>query len=204
MTDLPEDFEKNTQQQRETDDLLHRNFRPDKGASPLETQPSEQELQDGKKELQRRARFGNKLQGDIGEGTTLRVATDKLGLTPEPRFDQAAHGFDAVYRDDKGYLVVIESKFDERGIKALRGNQMQPEWVDSNARMMQNPGNEQFGVGNAEIGREIQRVGADNVRRMVISIDPSSLEVRAFEGQADRSWKLIGTWNAWDLEQPNL
>ncbi len=204
MTDLPEDFEKYAQQPRETDDLLHRRFRPDKSASPVEAQPTEQELQEGKKELQRQARFGNKLQGDVGEGTTLRVATDKLGLTPEPRFDQAGHGFDAVYRDDKGHLVVIESKFDERGISALKGNQMQPEWIDSNSRMMQNPGNERFAVGNAGIGREIQRVGADNVRRMVISINPGSLEIRAYEGQADRSWKLIGTWSAWDLEQPNL
>lgn len=145
-----------------------------------------------------------KFQGEIGEGLTERAAVDKLGLTPDPRFDAAKHGFDTVYKDQQGGLVVIESKFDDRGIKALNGDQMQPEWVARNARMMQNPGNERFTEGNAAIGKEIQKTGADSIRRIVIATNPRTLETSAYEGQADGSWKQIGQWSALEFEQPYL
>jgi hypothetical protein len=198
----PEELINRNQELRGKEQEIHKNFHP--GEKATDQKESAKENAAEQKEVQRRAAFGSKFQGDIGEGVTLRVATEKLGFTPDPRFDQARHGFDTVYKDDKGNLAVVESKFDERGIKALRENQMQPEWVDSNAKMMQNPGNERFTTGNAEIGREIQKNGADNIRRIVISTDPKTLEVRAYEGQNDRSWKLIGSWSALDFEQPYL
>lgn len=87
---------------------------------------------------------------------------------------------------------------------ALRGDQMQPEWVERNAELMRTPGNERYTAGNAEIGRDILDIGADKVRRIVITTDPTTLEVKAYEGQPDRSWKEIGRWHATDLEQPYL
>jgi hypothetical protein len=159
-----------------------------------------------KRELQRRSAFGNQFQGDIGEGITERVATDKLELTPDPRFDKSVggHGIDTVYLDKKGRPVIIESKCDERGIKALRKDQMQPEWIERNAKMMRAPGNERYTIGNADIGRDILDTGTDKVRRIVITTNPTTLEVKAYEGQPDRSWKEIGRWHAIDLEQPYL
>lgn len=159
-----------------------------------------------KQEQQRRSGLGNQFQGDVGEGIAERVATDKLGLTPDPRFDKSegGHGIDTVYLEGKNRPVVIESKCDERGIKSLRGDQMQPEWVERNAEMMRTPGNERYTKGNAEIGRDILDIGADRVRRIVITTDPTTLEVKAYEGQPDRSWKEIGRWHATDLEQPYL
>lgn len=167
---------------------------------------NEKAVETEKRELQRRASYGNQFQGDVGEGIAERVATDKLGLTPDPRFDKSVggHGIDTVYLEGKNRPVVVEAKCDERGIKALRGDQMQPEWVGRNAEMMRIPGNERYTQGNAEIGRDILDIGTDNVRRIVITTDPTTLEVKAYEGQPDRSWKEIGQWHADDLEQPYL
>jgi hypothetical protein len=157
-----------------------------------------------RKEMQRHAALGAKFQGNIGEGITLRTATDKLGFSPDSRFDQSIHGFDAIYRDENDNPVIIESKFDNRGINALRNYQMQPEWIEKNAKLMQTPENERFTRGNAEIGHEILTKGSNNVRRIVIITDPKSLETKAFEGQPDRSWNLLGSWSSIDLEQPYL
>ena len=146
----------------------------------------------------------SKWQGDLGEGIALRVASEKLGLTPDPRFDQRYHGLDVVCDDDKENLVLIDSKCDERGIKALEGDQMQPEWVERTAAKMQNPKSAQYTPGNAEIGAEIQRAGADKVRRLVVTTHPTTLRVRCYEGQPDRTWKLIGEWSAFEFEQPQF
>ena len=81
---------------------------------------------------------------------------------------------------------------------------MQPDWVESNALKMQTPGDERYTLGNAEIGHEIQNIGPENIRRIVIITDPQSLETKVFEGQKDRNWTPIGSWSALDLEQPYL
>jgi hypothetical protein len=161
-----------------------------------------------KRELQRQAAFGNQFQGDVGEGIAERVASDKLGLTPDPRFDKSkgGHGIDSVFLEGKNRLVVIEAKCDERGIEALRGDQMQPEWVKRNIELMKDPDNERFTQGNAEIAHDVLHIGVDNVRRIVIITNPITLEVKVYEGQEDRTWKEIsnGKWDAFDLEQPYL
>jgi len=198
-----EELEKQVQRNRETEDALHRNFRPRDTQTTQEGQ-TEQEQAEAKKELQHQEGLAAKRQGDIGEGVTLRVATERLGLTPDPRFDQTERGLDGVYRDGQGRLVVVESKFGEKGIRALEGNQMQPEWLERNAKMMQTPGNERYTPGNAEIGAELEKQGVDKGRRLVVTTDPRDLVVRVYEGQTDHSWKQIDTWNAWDLEQPYL
>jgi hypothetical protein len=205
MVELPErDVQKNHEVSQKSRDI-HENFRPGSESSREASLAAEKEKAAAQAERARTVAMGSKFQGDIGEGITLRVATEKLDLTPDERFDQAGHGFDAVFRDDQGHLVVVESKFDGRGIKALEKNQMQPEWVENNAKMMQDPSNERYTDGNAEIGREIQRKGAENIRRIVVTTNPGTLEVQAYEGQKDGSWKpIMGKWSAIDLEQPYL
>mgnify|MGYP000885579993 FL=1 len=146
----------------------------------------------------------SRFQGDIGEGIAERVSTEKLNLTPDPRFDAKRHGFDSVGRDDKGKLVIVEAKCDERGIKALRKDQMQQAWVERNAQMMQNPGNERFTQGNAEIGHEIQRTPPEDIRRVVLSLDPRTLEITGYEADSAGKWQVIGRWSALEFEQPTL
>ncbi|HEX8682063.1 MAG TPA: hypothetical protein VF707_07110 [Ardenticatenaceae bacterium] len=145
-----------------------------------------------------------KWQGDIGEGVTIAAVVDKLGLTPDPRFDQPYHGVDGVYQDEQGAMVVGESKFTEKGIKALEGNQMQPDWLAKRALMMQDPESKQYTPGNAQIGADIQKAGAENVRRLVITTDPKTLVTQGYEGQSNGTWKLIGSWSALGWEQPTL
>jgi hypothetical protein len=196
------DIEKQFRLERPNAETIRRFFNSADSNKSIQDKAGEAE----KRELQHRAAYGNQFQGDIGEGIAERVATDKLGLTPDPRFDKSVggHGIDTVYLEGKNRPVVVESKCDERGIRALRGDQMQPEWVERNAELMRTPGNERYTAGNAEIGRDILDIGADKVRRIVITTDPTTLEVKAYEGQTDRSWKEIGRWHATDLEQPYL
>lgn len=153
-----------------------------------------------------RAGQWNQFQGEIGEGIAERIATEKLGFIPDPRFDHSkvGHGFDSIYLGGKNRIVIIEAKCDEREIKALRNDQMQPEWVEQNAELMRTPGNERFTINNAEIGRDILDIGAEKVKRIVITTNPATLEIKAFEGQPNHSWKEIGKWYADDLEQPYL
>jgi hypothetical protein len=161
-----------------------------------------------KHEKTRQAAFGNKLQGDIGEGVSEQVASEKLNLQPDPRFDKPKYkdeGFDTVYRDGNKKPVIVESKHTEREIKSLKGNQMQPEWVEQKAKLMQTPGHNLYTPGNAEIGREIEKIGAENVRRLVITMNPSTMETKVFEGQADHSWKQTHQFSTWDFpEYPTL
>jgi hypothetical protein len=158
---------------------------------------------DQKEKLIRQRGNASREQGEIGEGVAIRVGSEKLELTPDSRFDAAHHGFDCISRDSQGNLCVVEAKFDRRGIHALRDDQMQPKWIGRNARMMQNPGNERFTKGNSELGHEIINTGLENVRRIVITNDPRTLEINAYEGKEDGSWELIGgPWSALEFEQP--
>ena len=186
-----EDSQERTEDRDKYDDSLHRSFRPGDREGELSQQESA---------------AGNpyKMDGDIGQGVATRVASEKLDLTPDPRFDQPYHGLDGVYRDQDGQMVLVEAKLDKRGINALRENQMQPDWVERRAKLMQMEGSKQYTPGNAEIGAEIEKQGPDSIRRVVIVTHPGTLEVTAHEGQADNSWKKIGTWSAFEFEQPTL
>ena len=146
----------------------------------------------------------SRFQGDLGEGVALRVGTERLGLTPDLRFDQPYQGFDVVSHDPQGKLVVVESKFDERGIKALRRDQMQPRWIRAEAIRMQDRDSAAWTEGNAEIGAEIEAAGADQVRRIVISTNPQTLVSSAYEGRTDGGWRKLGQWRVIDLDQPHL
>lgn len=182
----------------EIDRLLHQNFKPEEKVNPkdlgiLKTSDS----------FQAQA-LKNKYQGDIGEGTAIRVASEKMNMIPDPRFDQCRRGFDEVCRDENGRLVVIESKFADKGIHALNGDQMQPSWIERKIDQMSTPGNELYSTGNAEIANEITKEGVFKIRRIIISTDPGSLEAKVYEGQDNGKWKLIDQWSVIDLEQPYL
>jgi len=155
-----------------------------------------------KKRMEGRA---NRDQGTIGEGISLRIASEKLGLMiADPRFDQKSHGFDAVFLD-KGKPVVIESKFAKAGKGSLEGDQGQPAWVRRIASDMQNQNSNLYSQGNAEIGRDILKVGPENVRRILITIDQSTLTANVYEGQNDLSWKkIVSNYSVYDLDQPYL
>lgn len=175
------------------------NFHRD--GSPLPEKPdADHNL--GAMKARQRGNF-SRAQGEIGEGVAISVGSKKLGLIPDSRFDTSAHGFDCVSRDSQGRLCIVEAKFDERGIRSLRDDQMQPNWIERNARMMQNPGNERFTDGNAELGREIMKPSSENMRRIVITNNPKTLEINAYEGKEDGTWELIGgPWSAMEFDQP--
>jgi hypothetical protein len=146
----------------------------------------------------------NQFQGNIGEGIALRSATERLGLTPDPAFSQPNRGFDGIYRSQEGNLVLVESKFTEKGIHSLSGDQMQPEWVDRISKRMQNPESSQYTPGNAELGSEIDKIGPQNIKRLVIATDPRTLDAKVYEGQKDGSWQKVNSFSVIDLIQPYL
>ena len=182
----------------EIDKQLHKNFKPGENVNPkdfgiLETSDSHQAHA-----------LKNKFQGDIGEGTAIRVASDKMKMIPDPRFDQCGRGFDEVCRDENGRIVIIESKFAEKGIHALEKDQMQLSWIERKIDQMSTPGNELYTPGNAEIANDITKEGPSNVRRIIIATNPGTLEAKVYEGKEDGKWKLIDQWSVIDLEQPYL
>jgi hypothetical protein len=93
---------------------------------------------------------------------------------------------------------------DKRGVKALRGSQMQPEWVRRIAELMQNPESRKYTPGNGQIGAEILGRGVDRIRRLVVTIDPSTLVLRCYEGQPDHTWLEILSDSALGFSQPHL
>lgn len=177
---------------------IHRNFRKDKDS---QVEPSSAE----RAEENRIRGHGNRYDGMIGEGVSLRIASEKLGLTiADPRFDQKEHGFDGVFWD-KGKPVVIESKFSMAGKGALEGDQGQPSWVRRTAMKMQDEKSDLYSKGNAEIAKDILKVGPENLRRILITIDKKELTATVYEGQHDLSWKKITErFSVYDLDQPYL
>lgn len=136
---------------------------------------------------------GSKYQGDIGEHVANDVMTNDLGFAPE-FFDQPYKGFDGVFRDENGTLVIMESKMTEKnGLSSLKetahGRQGDIEKIEYEAYLMQHePG--KATPDNIRIGEEISRVGADQVRFVLVYTNPSTLESTAFEKVGD-SWEVV-------------
>jgi len=123
----------------------------------------------------------SRYQGDIGEQAVSEYVTNELELNAE-FFDQRQHGFDGVYRDGAGKLVLIESKLTETpGLAALghtqHGREGSVEWVEYVATQMTDPtSKEYYSPDNAKIGEEILSIGPENVSFLVVHIDPETLE----------------------------
>lgn len=192
-----ENFEDHSQRNNKIDEDLHRNFVPE------EKSAKQEEIKETPK-MDKAEALKNKWQGDVGEGVTIRVASERLNLSPDFRFDQTNKGIDGVFRDAENNIVLVESKFTKNGIHSLHKDQMQSEWVERTTEKMTNTESEYYTPGNAEIAEEIQEVGASRVRRVVITIHPSTLEAKIHEGQIDKSWKSIDSLKVLDIEQPHL
>ncbi|MBA3531035.1 MAG: hypothetical protein H0T73_03830 [Ardenticatenales bacterium] len=201
-----ENFEQPKQPVEAVDEAIHGSLRPlDKTESIDNAPEGESPEREGGLDNRVKARQ-SKEQGDIGEGVVIRAASEKLGLTPDPSFDASYHGIDCLYRGKGGELVVVEAKFtEERLHKALDNNkQMQPEWVEKKAQQMQNPQSAQFTPGNRELGAQIERIGPENIRRIVITIHPTTMEMEAYAGNDNGGWDQIGKWSALEFpEQPH-
>ena len=195
-----EDVEHRQSRTQELDEDIHRAFRPPEGDVETDS-PAEEDLVETKRQMQHEASYGTRLQGDIGEGVATRVASEKLGLTPDARFDQPSHGLDGVFKDGEARFVLVEAKCTGKGPASLRGDQMQSSWVNRTLEKMRDSGSEQHSLGNAEIAREVLDTGLDTIRYIVIDTDPKSLEVTAYEAQVDGTWRKIGSWDAYEFEQ---
>ena len=137
--------------------------------------------------------------------TCIRGVSEKLGLTPEPGFDQTSKGFDAMFRQKGGGWVIVESIVAQQGIHALEDDQMQHSWIKRTVEKMQDrEADDYYTASNAKIAAEISRVGPRNVQRLVVATHPGTVESTCFEGQADGSWVKIGSWSAHELGLPNL
>jgi len=126
-------------------------------------------------------RYGNIWQGEAGEEAANEYAVQELNLRKE-NFDKATHGFDCVFRNSGGHLVIGEAKATQAsGLSALavtsHGREGSVEWVEYKATLMCDPSSSLYSPNNAKIGEEILRVGAENVEFVVIHIDPKELTV---------------------------
>jgi hypothetical protein len=184
-------------QQRLEKNLQKMEAKERKQASEGET-PTQAE----QRRLRQNRAASDKVQGDYGEGIGLKVASEKLDMIPDPRFDQTGRGIDTVCHDREGNMVIVESKCTKAGIDSLRKGQASPEWTEKTAKKMQNEKSDYYTPGNKEIGMEIDRRGAENVRRIVVTSHPESPFVKAYEGQKDGKWIPIGQWDADEFEQP--
>ena len=121
--------------------------------------------------------YGRKFQGNIGESDAAHIATHELGLNAE-FFEPENTGFDSVYRDKKGTLVLLESKLSVGGrlSSTKHGRQGSVEWIEYKAELMCDPMSALYCPDNAKIGEEILRVGAENVHYLKVHRDPVTLK----------------------------
>ena len=127
-------------------------------------------------------RYGDKWQGNLGEEVAIEYSTQVLDLREE-RFDKRNNGFDCVFRDGSGKLVIVESKATiASGVSALgytqHGREGSVEWVEYKAQLMCNPTSSFYTEANAKIGQEILEIGAENVSFLVIHTPPDAQAVQ--------------------------
>lgn len=140
--------------------------------------------------------------GELGEGLTTRIVSDRYNLTPEAWFDGKKHGIDVICRDSKGELWVVESKLTKASLNQALGKEMTPEWIDKKAQLMQTKGSELNTPGNEKLGAEIQTIGPEKVHRMVVLTHPSTLEARIYQDQPDGTLDLTECFSVMDYDQP--
>lgn len=125
-------------------------------------------------------RYGSIEQGNVGEQIADEYAQRSLHMTPE-KFDKRINGFDSVFREN-GKLVIVEAKATKAsGLASLgqtkHGREGSVEWVRQKAEKMIDPTSSFYSEANEKIGREILRVGPENVSFVVIHTDPTSLKI---------------------------
>lgn len=126
--------------------------------------------------------YGRKFQGDIGEQDAANYMVYERGYSGE-FFDPKHTGIDSVFRDEKGKLVLVESKLSKDGrlSSTKHGKQGSVEWIQNKAERMCDKYDDLWSPDNAKIGQEILRVGAENVHYVKYHRIPGSLEVRVVD-----------------------
>lgn len=140
--------------------------------------------------------------GDLGERAALDVATNILGWNTV-NFSAAKHGFDGVFKDSDGKIVILEAKATAGGIKSPNSflskdthemKEMSNDWIKARAELMQRPGSSLYTPANEALGREIIQAlapGGRGVRAVLV-------ETSGKEGAAGVYER---TKNGWDLIQ---
>jgi len=129
-------------------------------------------------------RFGNIALGAAGEEIANTYAVNEMGLELV-KFDKQVHGFDNLFRNGDGKLVIGETKTTKAsGISSLgdtnHGKEGSVEWVEYKARLMCDPLSSFYSEANRKIGEEILSRGAENVEFVLIHVDVEheSVDVR--------------------------
>jgi hypothetical protein len=125
--------------------------------------------------------YGKILQGNAGEEAANEYAVKEMNLRQE-KFDKNLHGFDCVFRDGSGKLVIGEAKATKAsGVSSLaptnHGKEGSVEWVEYKAQLMCDPLSSFYSEANRKIGEEILSRGAKHVEFVVIHIHPETLNV---------------------------
>ena len=135
----------------------------------------------------------NRTMGDIGEGLTAQVLSEKFGLTEVP-FDRSWHGFDRVFRAPGIPLVVVESKVSSTGDLRLgqtqAGEQGSPAWLAAQAGRMTDRASAQWSPANERIGQLIQSLGAENAPVVTVVVDPVTGQGDVYVRQGSSGWQL--------------
>lgn len=173
---------------------------PPKHLRPEDSHQDNPNIQEQKSVENRGKQIMKVFQGDIGERCSIPLATQGMGWKPELDFERTRRGFDGVFRDNDNKLIIVETKTTEKsGERALGKGQMTVAAIDKIAEDMQNPySKDYYTVGNAKIGAEIKKVGAENVRRFLFWLEPTSLEWKVYERQANDVWHEVKTFDATD------
>lgn len=145
-------------------------------------------------------------QGKVGEVAAHLVAQELLGLS-ETAFSPATHGFDNVMRDKHGNLVIVEIKTThgnplDRLDPTKHGKQMEKEWTEWVAGRMSDTNTEFYGdnPNNDKIGREILAKGSDNVRHVLIHVDPITHGIDHYEW-LNNQWQRVMSYSGKDMEE---
>lgn len=160
-------------------------------------------------------RDGNNLQGAIGERVVAQLAKERMdlvdiGFTPPKA---GGNGIDNIFRDNNGVFCIVESKFTDEadGRISLDKSQVKREsdgepvrqgsrtWTSDHIDTMVKVG-DKVGAQNIErmtnglIAKEIQDAGMDNVRRILMHVNPRTLTAIAFEDKGSNDWQPISMW----------
>lgn len=134
--------------------------------------------------------------GELGEEIARDVAASydfrDEGFVP------AKHGFDAVYRDQQGNIVIVEAKATEvPGPQALNKDtvQMSPQWAKARAEKMTDSHSALNGhsAANTKLGQEILHkleAHPDQIRYVLIHTHPDGKTVDTYE-KLGGEWKLV-------------
>jgi hypothetical protein len=146
-----------------------------------------------------------KFQGDLGEQEAAAIAVQRLDLVGEVDFTPGYTGYDGVYRDRAGHLVVLESKFTDLDIdKALKdtkyGPQMSETWVQRKAELMHNDHSKLYTPGNDRVGIEVLDSEPGDVRRITVLMNPGDLTAQVYEADAAGNWRQIDEFSVQQYE----